>query len=80
MIGSPLNLEMLLHAYYSAAPYPGCSKPISEGRAMLFRHGLIDCEDAMCRATEKGRFFVGHLLAVPFPVETYRIPDAGDPA
>ncbi len=80
MIGSPHTLEMLLHAYYSVAPYPRHDTDVAKaGRQYLFANGLIDREDELCTATSKGRFFVEHLLSVPFPVETYRIPDAQEP-
>jgi hypothetical protein len=79
MIGSPSNLEVLLHSYYSPAPHDRHDAPaIVEGRRHLFRHGMIDREDQFCRCTAKGEYFISHLLSVPFPKTSYYIPEADD--
>ena len=81
MIVTPLALEILLQSYCSAAPFERHdTQPAKEARAMLFYNDMIDRQDEYCTATERGRFYIKHLLSVPFPIVDFRIPDAGDPA
>lgn len=76
MIGSPSNLELLLHCYYSTEAHPRRGAPaVEEGIEYLQRHGMIDRAD-FPRATEKAEAFIKHLLAVPFPVQRWEIPEA----
>ncbi len=76
MLGTPLTLEVLLHSYFSAAPFERhATESAKEARARLFRNNMIDREDEHCQATERGRFFIKHLLSVPFPVMSFHIPE-----
>lgn len=74
---SPLELEMLLQSSYRAdmleADIP-VTEPHREALHLLVKHGLCELHDNTLKATEKGRFFINHLLAQPFPEVTYRIP------
>lgn len=73
MIGSPSNLELLLHCYYSTAPHPRRGyQAIEEGIEHLHRHGMIDRTDYP-RATEKGEAFIKHLMTIPFPVQRWEV-------
>lgn len=73
-LSCPLELEVLLYYYKS----PSCimqprSTAISEFEDRLIDHGLLEMIDTMqqnnVRCTDKGRFYVAHLLSIPFPVE-----------
>lgn len=75
-IHSALKLEMLLKYYYSPRPEFNNSTVVNEGRLYLYTQGLIDRSDEMASITEKGRFFIEHLLKkVPLPERTYFIPE-----
>ncbi len=83
MIGSPSNLELLLHCYYSPEPHPRINFPaIQEGISFLHRHGMIRVAsydpDQRCEiwdATEKGIAYIDHLMTVPFPEQLWIVPD-----
>lgn len=76
----PLELEMLLHFYVSAAPYPRSSPEHDKGRAWLIGHGLIQETDqfrvgpnntvaTVC--TERGKAHIQSLLCVPLPEQKW---------
>jgi hypothetical protein len=76
MIGSPSNLELLLHCYYSPEPHPRYHAPaIQEGLKHLLDHKMISGDGNIFHTTPKGEAFIKHLMTIPFPVTTYKIPD-----
>ena len=83
MINSPVNLEILLHCYYSPEPLPRYDAPATkEGVLYLLRNDMISIEGYVkeeskdiYRATAKGEFYIKHLMTVPFPISTWSIPD-----
>lgn len=76
MIGSPSNLEVLLHCFYSPAPHPRFNAPaIKEGVEYLLKNGMIfHHQGDVYRSTEKGDAFINHLMSIPFPVAQWTIP------
>jgi len=83
MLSSPLELEILLHYFYSSMEmFPTRSKMVGELEDRLIEEDMLEfIENAMqqcnVRITEKGKFFVKHLLAIKFPepVNTFVIPE-----
>jgi hypothetical protein len=77
MIGSPSNLELLLHCYYSRTPHERLHAPaIQEGIQYLLQEGMIEpgtVPDSY-GATAKAEAFIEHLLAVPFPEAKWIVP------
>lgn len=77
MIGSPSNLELLLHCYYSPERHERFTAPaIQDGIVMLLHAGMIEPGDApdTFGATEKGKAFVRHLMTIPFPEMAWVVP------
>ena len=78
---TPVRLEVLLFVYYSAdcQPYTKFNKSLSTSDAITFlmRNGLIQLdldsltlEDECAKVysiTERGSFYIQHLLATPLP-------------
>lgn len=83
MINSPVNLEILLHCYYSPEPPPRYNAPATkEGVLYLLNQDMIKITGYVAAeskdiygTTEKGEFFIKHLMTVPFPISTWSIPD-----
>lgn len=76
MIRTPNNLEILMHFYVSPSIHPRYDAPaVREGVQYLIDHGMLFEGELYCTVTPKGEFFIKHLMDIPFPVETYRIPD-----
>ena len=76
MIRSPCNLETLLHCHYSPSPHPRAEAPaIKAGIVYLLKAGMIEAKDGTCRTTPRGAAFINHLMTIPFPVETWVIPE-----
>ena len=75
-IGSPSNLEVLLHMHVSPSPHPRSDAPaVVEAIAELLEAGMICRDDRHYTTTDKGKFYIEHLLSIPFPVRTFSIPD-----
>lgn len=75
-IRTPSDLAFLLHCHVSPSPHPHASSPaIVDGISRLLAHGLIQREDRHFGTTEKGKFYIEHLLSTPFPVESFSIPE-----
>lgn len=82
MIGSPSNLELLLHCYYSLEPHPRYDAPaIVEGTEFLLRNEMIEERSFEPRtmqttyiATDKGVAYIKHLMQTPFPIAHWIIP------
>lgn len=77
---SPLTIEMMLHAYCSAAPWPRKDAPACvEVHSWLRVYELIEDEattsdwkwDGMMKATEKGRAWVHLICSTPVPIQTW---------
>lgn len=71
-IRTPSNLELLLHCYVSPNPHPRYeAQAIQEGIQYLEDNDMIvDTGHKVYSVTKKGEAYIGHLLKVPFPVET----------
>lgn len=77
MIGTPCNLELLLHCYYSPEPHDRLWAPaIKEGVEYLLREGMISATEQVGRykTTDKAEAFIKHLMAVPFPQAKWIVP------
>lgn len=74
-IRTPCILEALIHCFVTGLPHPrGDAPAVKQALHYLHDHGLISQPHGAPRVTEKGRFYLEHLLAQPFPVESYAIP------
>mgnify|MGYP003394036502 CR=1 FL=1 len=77
---TPLQLEFLLHYFYSPEPPTGdsyMSAAGQEGLRSLLKENLLsqDREDpTKYHITERGEVYVKHLLEVPLPVQQWAIP------
>lgn len=82
-VGTPSNLELLLHCYYSPEAHPRVSAPaIKEGISYLVREKMITPVYGkgpdIYTTTDKGEAFIKHLMTIPFPVIRWEFPsDAG---
>jgi hypothetical protein len=80
MIGSPSNLELLLHCYYSAAVHERINAPaIQDGIQFLLKHEMIvrdhrKPDQQIYNATEKAEAYISYLMKVPFPVVKWEVP------
>ena len=75
MIKSPSNLELLLHCYTSPERHPrGDAPAIQEGLRYLQIFGMIEPYDRTYKTTEKGEFYIKHILEIPFPEAVFVIP------
>lgn len=78
---TPLTLEIILHYYAHARDYRegDFSAPaVREVVDCLISEGMLDNDadpehPSRFRITEKGRFYIDFLRAVPFPVMRYTI-------
>lgn len=71
---SPLQLEILLLAFYSRAPWHPRTQTHEEGLTYLLHNGLIQLDGALdavgeylFSTTEKGDHHVQTILSLPFP-------------
>lgn len=72
-----ITLQVLLHIYSRPVNFPEDSEASKDAHQRLLRNGLIQnrgLEDYNWEVTEKGSFFVKHLLEVPFPIPQWVIP------
>ena len=73
-----ITLQVLLHIYSRPTNFPEVDSEASkDAHQRLLRNGMIQYQgrsDYNYRVTEKGEFFVKHLLEVPFPVPQWVIP------
>lgn len=73
---TPSRLEVLLHCYVNPCVHPRMDAPaVQEDIRVLKSHGLIRPYDRTFEVTEKGEFYVKHLLSIPFPETTFVIPE-----
>lgn len=77
-INTPSNLEVLLYCYYSAEVHPRYStQAVQEGLQYLLDNDMIRPNEDATKThyvTDKGIFYIKHLMVVPFPVNTWSIP------
>lgn len=79
-LSCPSDLEVLLHCHYSGEVHPRIDAPaVSEGLMRLLNASMIEPDTEHPRqfnTTGRGKWFIQHLLSIPFPVEvtTYAIP------
>lgn len=74
-IQCPNNLEVLLHFHVSPSVHPRIdAMAVKEAITELREAGMIQPSDRSYTTTDKGKFYIEHLLAVPFPVRTFYIP------
>lgn len=77
-LGSPLAVQLLLHAHTTQTPFPNREFPaVRETICRLADAGLIAAvhgKDHVFTTMDKGLFLIEHLLAVPFPVAKWEIP------
>ena len=77
-IRTPNNLDILLHYHCSSAQHERFDAPaVQEGIAYLVQQGLLDRADFPA-VTDKGRAYIEHILAVPFPEQAWVMPGSGD--
>lgn len=78
-IRTPSDLEVLIHCHVSPTVHPRASAPaIIDGISRLCAYGLIEKDDRHYTTTQKGKFYLEHLLKQPFPVEIYSIPEVDE--
>lgn len=79
---TPLHLEILLHAYAMAFPYTIKTETRREFIASLMHEGLLEpaqldtlnqigVGSILLTITERGKAYVGMLLATPLPVGAF---------
>lgn len=74
-IGSPSSLEVLLHMHVSPSPHPRSdAMAVKHAISDLLEAGMIQRDDRHYTTTDKGKFYIEHLLSIPFPVRTFSIP------
>lgn len=77
---SPLELEVILHYYYSPEPFSRLSSAYFEAILKFIRNGIlrkreeISSHGAEYEITEKGHFFLNMLTETPFPIQSFRDP------
>ena len=77
MILTPVNLQFLLHCYYSAVdPFPGTNTPAIDAAKnyLLTAEMIAPTGDNIWGTTNKGETYIKHLMTVPFPVSVWIIP------
>lgn len=77
MIGTPSNLEVLLHCHYSPEIHPRIDAPaVKEGLDYLLRTSMIEFGSGrfIYKTTAKGRAYIDYLMQVPFPEQHWFVP------
>lgn len=73
---SPCTLEVLIHCHVSPMVHPRAeAESVRESLLLLCNEGMITRSDRHFETTAKGKFYLEHLLATPFPERTFHIPD-----
>lgn len=82
MLGAPCTLEVLLHYHVSSACHPCDTAPaFRESTEYLVREGMLkmittdNYPHKSYITTEKGSYFINHLLDIPFPEARWEIPE-----
>jgi hypothetical protein len=69
------DLEVLLHCHVSPTVHPRYHvQAVKDAISSLVAHDMIEQSDRHYSTTEKGKFYLEHLLSQPFPVVIYAIP------
>ena len=76
IIGTLNNLEVLIHCHCNPTVHPRLSsESVKEAIRLLVFEGMIEQFDRHYVTTDKGAFYLSHLLSVPFPVTSFVIPE-----
>lgn len=78
VIRTPSNLEILLHFHASPEKHPRYDAPaVREGVSYLLEQEMLARTkvDFVYTTTEKAKYYLSYLMAVPFPVVTWRMPE-----
>jgi hypothetical protein len=72
-----LEIELLIKAHVYAEFKPPTSRAHDEAVNRLMKLDMIrlNVDDLTVTTTLRGQFWVNHLCTIPFPVESYRIPE-----
>lgn len=74
---TPCQLEVLMHYYVSGHDHPRKEAPaVAEAITMFMQEGMLKFanDGVHITTTDKGSFWLEHLLSIPFPVKRFRIP------
>jgi len=78
---TPMQLDQLLHYYYSAEPYPS-SEAADANIQDLIEHGLIlpysGSVAYLYHVTKRGEAYVNTMLELPLPVQVWVTPTKTD--
>lgn len=76
MLPNLTTLDVLIHCHNYPEIHPHInSSVVKEALVLLKRTGMIVQSDRHFETTPKGAFYLKYLMSIPFPVETYTIPD-----
>lgn len=77
---TPLQIEILLHCYYSQCLWPRHSPASDEGHSILTNAGLIQFDGGRgyYTATSKGHAHVSQLCRLPLPVSAWVTEDGAE--
>lgn len=68
MIGTPCALNVLLHAHCSPTPIPNAeASSVAESIRYLENAEMIWRVDRHYETTDKGKFYIEHIMNLPFP-------------
>ncbi len=70
---SPFTLELLLHCYYSPAPFPRIGVPAAKSsvRELLLNDLIHPEQNGAHTVTEKGLAHVNQILDLPYPTRKW---------
>jgi hypothetical protein len=78
-VNRPQNLveiEMLIQAHYFAGFKPRSSEAHNDALDRLLKADMVKVNsNSEVTTTLRGQFWVNHLCTIPFPVESYKIPE-----
>jgi hypothetical protein len=72
-----LEIELLIKAHVYAEFKPPTSEAHDDALNRLLQADMVNisASDATVTTTLRGQFWVEHLRTIPYPVESYRIPE-----
>lgn len=73
---TPIQLECLLHHYYSTEKWPLNNPAQAEAIIFLKIHELVrwDNHNNVHKVTDRGMCYLDHIFKLPFPVNKWRMP------
>jgi hypothetical protein len=77
IIGTPNNLDILMHFYTSGSPHPRRDAPaVKEGIDYLMRTGMLQSttEADVWAVTEKALVYIDYIMKVSFPTQSWKMP------